>query len=290
MISNNPPTINSINNINSGENTQMNQIRKYWCHLCKKEFSHKYENDDIKCPYCLKTFCELIENEDISNASHPSHFEAFNINNLNNQNNLNNSQNINGENNINITNNLNHFNRRAELFRRRANHIAEILSNYFFIQNQDDNIDNIINHIMLHDTNKYGNPPASKKAVESLKKYKINEEKIKEFGFENSCAVCKDEFNIGEECLSMPCNHYFHGDCLIPWLKERNSCPVCRYELPTDDADFENMKKIKIKNENNNNSDNNRINKINEIKINDSRINKERIRCSEKNVPIISRS
>ena len=111
MISNNPPTINSINNINSGENTQMNQIRKYWCHLCKKEFSHKYENDDIKCPYCLKTFCELIENEDISNASHPSHFEAFNLNNINNQNNLNNSQNINGENNININNNLNHFNR-----------------------------------------------------------------------------------------------------------------------------------------------------------------------------------
>ena len=261
MKSNNPPSFDSINNINSGENSQIIQMRKYWCHLCKKEFSHKYENEDIKCSFCGKTFCELIENEDISNASHPSHFEAFNLNNLNNQNNLNNSQNINGENNININNNLNHFNRRAELFRRRANHIAEILSNYFFIQNQDDNIDNIINHIMLHDTNKYGNPPASKKAVESLKKYKINEEKIKEFGFENSCAVCKDEFNIGEECLSMPCNHYFHGDCLIPWLKERNSCPVCRYELPTDDADFENMKKIKLKNENNNNNSNeNRIN------------------------------
>ena len=262
MLSNTPPSFPSINNINNNQTPQMTQMKKYWCHLCKKEFSHIYEYDDVKCSFCGKTFCEIIENEDTSNASHPIHFEAFNINNLNTQNNINNTQNRNGTN-TNL-NHLNHFNRRADLFRRRANHIVEFLANYFLVQNNSDNLDNIISHIMLHDTNKYGNPPAAKKAVESLKKYKINEEKIKEFGFENSCAVCKDEFNIGEECLSMPCNHYFHGDCLIPWLNERNSCPVCRYELPTDDADFENMKKFKLKNENNNNEGNsNSSNRIN---------------------------
>jgi E3 ubiquitin-protein ligase RNF115/126 len=259
MQSNNPFYFPPFNTLEDNQNSEITIMKKYWCHLCKKEFIHKYENDDIKCSFCGKTFCEIIENEDTSNASHPMHFETFNLNNTNGQNNINNSQNRNGANNL---NNLNHFNRRAELFRRRANHIVEFLANYFFIPSPNDNIDNIISHIMLHDTNKYGNPPAAKKAVESLKKYKINEEKIKEFGFENSCAVCKEEFNIGEECLSMPCNHYFHGDCLIPWLKERNSCPVCRYELPTDDADFEKMKKYKLKNENNNNSGNNINNRM----------------------------
>ena len=259
MTSNNSPTFLSDSetlnfNFNTNQNGQMPQMKKYWCHLCKKEFSHIYENDDIKCTFCGKTFCEIIENEDTSNSSHPINFEPFILNNSNSQNNLNNSQNENGGNH---RHNINTLNRRAENLRNRANHIVELLTNYIFIQNNNDNIDNIISHIMLHDTNKYGNPPAAKKAIENLKKYKINEEKIKEFGFENSCAVCKDEFNIGEECLSMPCNHNFHKDCIIPWLNERNSCPVCRYELPTDDKDFEEMKKRKLKNENNINGINN---------------------------------
>ena len=259
MTSNNSPTFLSDSetlnfNFNTNQNGQMPQMKKYWCHLCKKEFSHIYENDDIKCTFCGKTFCEIIENEDTSNTSHPINFEPFILNNSNSQNNLNNSQNENGGNH---RHNINSLNRRAENLRNRANHIVELLTNYIFIQNNNDNIDNIISHIMLHDTNKYGNPPAAKKAIENLKKYKINEEKIKEFGFENSCAVCKDEFNIGEECLSMPCNHNFHKDCIIPWLNERNSCPVCRYELPTDDKDIEEMKKRKLKNENNINGINN---------------------------------
>ena len=119
-------------------------------------------------------------------------------------------------------------------------------------QNNNNYLDYIINQLMINDTNNYGNPPAAKKEVEKLKKLKITEEKLKEFGIENTCAVCKDEFKIGEDCLLMPCNHQFHDNCIMPWLNKRNSCPVCRYELPTDDKDFEEMKKLKSNRINNN--------------------------------------
>ena len=104
-------------------------------------------------------------------------------------------------------------------------------------------MENIINQIMMNDPNKYGNPPASKDSIKKLEKCIVTNEQLKNFGVENSCAVCKDEFEIGQELLLMPCKHYFHNDCLLPWLNERNSCPVCRYELPTDDSDYEERKK-----------------------------------------------
>ncbi|XP_051197164.1 uncharacterized protein [Lolium perenne] len=74
--------------------------------------------------------------------------------------------------------------------------------------------------------------PASRAAVESLPEAALDEEEAA-----RGCAVCKDVFAPGQRVVRLPCKHYFHGDCICPWLAIRSTCPMCRYQLPTDDAE-----------------------------------------------------
>ncbi|XP_030454812.1 E3 ubiquitin-protein ligase RING1-like [Syzygium oleosum] len=99
------------------------------------------------------------------------------------------------------------------------------------------NLEQLIQQLAENDPNRYGTPPASKSAINGLPVIKITEELL---ASDNSqCAVCKDTFELGEEAKQMPCKHIYHSDCILPWLELHNSCPVCRYELPTDDPDYE---------------------------------------------------
>lgn len=84
-----------------------------------------------------------------------------------------------------------------------------------------------------------GAPPAAKSAVEALPTVEVKSTDIE------VCAICKDKvFNNEEEIAKqLPCGHMYHEDCIVPWLGSRNTCPVCRYELPTDDPEYEEGRK-----------------------------------------------
>ncbi|KAK9669062.1 hypothetical protein RND81_13G106700 [Saponaria officinalis] len=82
-----------------------------------------------------------------------------------------------------------------------------------------------------------GRPPASKLVVEELPSVVITKEDVNDE--KSVCAVCKDGMEVGEVCKELPCSHKYHGDCIVPWLGIRNTCPVCRFELRTDDVDYE---------------------------------------------------
>ncbi|KAL3502283.1 hypothetical protein ACH5RR_036732 [Cinchona calisaya] len=96
----------------------------------------------------------------------------------------------------------------------------------------------LIQQLAENDPNRYGTPPASKISMEGLPNVKVDESMMKSELAQ--CAVCKDDFELGIEVKQMPCKHVYHKDCIMPWLEIHNSCPVCRYELPTDDPDYEN--------------------------------------------------
>jgi hypothetical protein len=88
-----------------------------------------------------------------------------------------------------------------------------------------------------------GNPPASKFAIDHLKESTTIEESTE------ACTVCQDLVEQGAVTLSMPCGHLFHKDCLMPWLQEHNTCPVCRCEIESHCARYNQQNFGKLKGE-----------------------------------------
>ncbi|XP_060171125.1 E3 ubiquitin-protein ligase RING1-like [Lycium barbarum] len=118
-------------------------------------------------------------------------------------------------------------------------------------------LEQLIQQLAENDPNRSGPPPAAKSVVLGLPDVKVSDELLNSDS--SQCAVCKDCFEVNELVKQMPCKHIYHKDCILPWLELHNSCPVCRYELPTDDTDYENMKTTSQQPTNtssNNNNDN----------------------------------
>lgn len=78
-------------------------------------------------------------------------------------------------------------------------------------------------------------PPtaASKAAIESMPVVKILASHVYA---ETHCAVCMEHFQVDCDAREMPCGHVYHSECIVPWLHVRNSCPVCRHEVPSEEG------------------------------------------------------
>lgn len=46
---------------------------------------------------------------------------------------------------------------------------------------------------------------------------------------DNSCSVCLDDYEEGDELLQVTCGHVFHRACIDHWLKGHRVCPCCRW-------------------------------------------------------------
>ncbi|KAL5543114.1 hypothetical protein UlMin_010824 [Ulmus minor] len=124
-----------------------------------------------------------------------------------------------------------------EVVVRAANDLPNNIGDYFVGPGLED----FIQMLAENDPNRYGPPAAAKSAIENLPTITVGEEQLN--SEMNQCAVCQDEFERGGEVKQLPCNHIYHKDCILPWLERHNSCPVCRFELPTDDPDYEDLRR-----------------------------------------------
>lgn len=83
----------------------------------------------------------------------------------------------------------------------------------------------------LSQNDRLGPPPAPRAAVDAMPTIRINSRHL----INNShCPVCNDRFEVEGEAREMPCKHIYHSDCILPWLAQHNSCPICRLGLPGD--------------------------------------------------------
>lgn len=47
----------------------------------------------------------------------------------------------------------------------------------------------------------------------------------------NTCSICIDKFQEGDDVIISACSHVFHRDCVLVWLERKDECPMCRQDM-----------------------------------------------------------
>ncbi|CAI5742196.1 unnamed protein product [Peronospora destructor] len=47
----------------------------------------------------------------------------------------------------------------------------------------------------------------------------------------DTCIICQYDFMQNDRAMTLPCAHVFHEDCVGDWIRENNSCPLCKREI-----------------------------------------------------------
>lgn len=96
-------------------------------------------------------------------------------------------------------------------------------------------LDRIITNLMEANPQSNAPAPASDEAIAKLPKKKLDEEMLGP-ELKGECTICIDDMKVGDEAVVLPCKHWFHEQCVVLWLKQHNTCPICRAAIDGDAA------------------------------------------------------
>lgn len=96
----------------------------------------------------------------------------------------------------------------------------------FLIETQDMGFDDIGDLLSgLASRHPEGPRPANEQRIRNLQDIRVTSAMIND---QPSCAVCQENFKVAEFVKKLACNHLFHNDCITPWLRVNDTCPLCR--------------------------------------------------------------
>ncbi|CAG9323529.1 unnamed protein product [Blepharisma stoltei] len=183
-------------------------MTQYWCHSCRRPYLQNSSSDSFHCARCHSELVEEIQNDD-----HPRNFVPEFV--------TPNSEPQRPP--LNFTTNTLRIIRQMPDGNIIITERAMPQPNFFFFEAPNPGIEiaDFMNLLGQLNQGRQGPPPASEYIINSLPILKGSE-------VSGECSICQDSFKPNDQIRRMPCQHNFHNDCIVRWLRIRNNCPTCR--------------------------------------------------------------
>ena len=86
----------------------------------------------------------------------------------------------------------------------------------------------IIDRLMALDPHTSSHSPTPQSVLDALRVGVVGEDELEAGMEDDACVICQDSYQLGQDVLWLSCNHVFHRECILPWLKSSSTCPICR--------------------------------------------------------------
>lgn len=104
------------------------------------------------------------------------------------------------------------------------------------IVHSDEALDRVVTMLLDGNDPTSGPPPATEATLKDLQRAAVDAQMLEPDG-RAECTICICELALNDMVLHLPCKHWFHEECVLTWLRQHNTCPVCRKAVTSDCPD-----------------------------------------------------